>query len=76
MEKELWKQEKEEILERYELSMERIRTMHKEASVAAPFYDYFQKMASFIEKMDELAQAAGICRYSFGGASETEQGAL
>ncbi len=59
MEKELWKQEKEEILERYELSMERIRTMHKEASVAAPFYDYFQKMASFIEKMDELAQAAG-----------------
>ena len=56
LEKEIWKQENEGIRERYELSMERIRTMRQETSVAAPFYDYFQKVAAFIEKMDSLAK--------------------
>ena len=35
--------EKEEIRERYELCMERIRAMKVETSVSAPFYAYFQK---------------------------------
>lgn len=59
MEQEICRQEKEEIRERYELSMERIRAMGTETSVAAPFYDYFQKMAAFIRQMGELAQAEG-----------------
>ena len=51
MEKEMWKQEYEEIRERYELSMERVRAMRSETSVAAPFYDYFQRVAEFIGQM-------------------------
>lgn len=58
MEKEIWKQENEEIRERYELSMERVQAMQGEKSVAAPFYDYFQKTAAFIGCMGELARAA------------------
>lgn len=42
----------EEIRERYELAMERIRAMKQEKTVSAPFYAYFQKMADFILEMD------------------------
>ena len=42
----------EEIRERYELAMERIRAMKQEKTVSAPFYAYFQKMADFISEMD------------------------
>lgn len=42
----------EEIKERYELAMERIRAMKQEKTVSAPFYAYFQKMADFILEMD------------------------
>ena len=42
----------EEIRERYELAMERIRAMKQEKTVSAPFYAYFQKMADFILVMD------------------------
>ena len=42
-------------LERYELSMERIRAMKEETAVSAPFYDYFQKTADFILEADRLA---------------------
>ena len=41
----------EEIRERYELAMERIRAMKQEKTVSAPFYAYFQKMADFILEM-------------------------
>ena len=41
-------EEAEEIRERYELSMERIRAMKEETAVSAPFYDYFQKTADMI----------------------------
>lgn len=45
----------EEIQERYELCMERVRAMKTEMSVSAPFYAFFQKMADFILEMDDLA---------------------
>ena len=59
MEQEMWKRENEEILERYELSMERVRAMRSETSVAAPFYDYFQKTAEFIGQIEILAERIG-----------------
>ena len=48
-------EEAEEIRERYELSMERIRAMKEETAVSAPFYDYFQKTADCILEADRLA---------------------
>ena len=39
----------EEIRERYELAMERIRAMKQEKTVSAPFYAYFEKMADFLK---------------------------
>ena len=59
MEQEMWKRENEEILERYELSMERVRAMRSETSVADPFYDYFQKTAEFIGQIEILAERIG-----------------
>ena len=44
--------EQEEMKERYELAMERIRAMKQEQTVSAPFYAYFQKMADFLLEMD------------------------
>ena len=44
--------ESEEIRERYELAMERIRAMKQEKTVSAPFYAYFQGMADFILEVD------------------------
>lgn len=40
--------------ERYDLSMERIAQIAAEETVAAPFIDYFQKMASFIMEIKVL----------------------
>ena len=51
---EIWTRENEEIRERYELCMERVRAMKEETSVSAPFYAYFQQMADFILKIDDL----------------------
>ena len=70
MEKEMWKQEYEEIRERYELSMERVRAMRSETSVAAPFYDYFQRVAEFIGQIEELTEQ--LQRDAFAGASLEE----
>ncbi|MGN8800497.1 aminopeptidase [Candidatus Merdisoma sp. HCP28S3_D10] len=42
----------DEIRERYELTMERIRAMKQEQTVSAPFYAYFRSMADFILEMD------------------------
>ncbi|MCI9304851.1 MAG: aminopeptidase [Lachnospiraceae bacterium] len=55
----MWEQKNDEIQERYELSMERVRAMKSETSVAAPFYDYFRKTAEFIEKIGRVAKQAG-----------------
>ncbi len=45
--REYWKED-EEIRERYELTMERIRAIKEEETVSAPFYAYFQTMADGI----------------------------
>lgn len=53
--KEFWATENDEVRERYELCMERVRAMKEETSVAAPFYDYFQHIADFIMGIEKLA---------------------
>ncbi len=66
----MWKQENEEIRERYDLCMERVRTMRTETSVAAPFYDFFQKTAEFIGRIERLTEI--IERDGFRDASLEE----
>lgn len=48
-----FKQENEIIMERFELSMDRIRQMATEETVQKPFRDYFAKTASFIQMIGE-----------------------
>jgi len=45
---ELFYKENEEIRERYNLAMERIGLMEEEKTVKEPYYDFFQKEASFV----------------------------
>ena len=42
------------IEERYELALERIRTMQSEETVKEPYKRYFQQMAEFVLMLDEL----------------------
>lgn len=51
---ELFREENEEIKERYDLSMERIESMLGEQVVQDPYQDYFKKVASFILKIQTL----------------------
>lgn len=51
---ELFKEENEEIMERFHLSMYRIQEMINEKSVKEPYLDYFKKVASFILQIKEL----------------------
>ena len=46
--RELWKEENESVLERYELSLERIRQIKDEQAVTEPFRDYFAGVSGFI----------------------------
>lgn len=46
-------------MERFTLSMERIRQIQADQEVKAPFSDYFQKMAAFLCQLDETLQMAG-----------------
>lgn len=45
---ELFKEDNEQIEERYELAMERIALIEKERSVKEPIYDFFRKEASYL----------------------------
>ena len=56
--------------ERYGLALERLGQIHKEHSVPVIFRDFFQREASFLIRMDALAEklAAG----EFRGASLEE----
>ncbi len=54
----------EEMRERYELCMERVRAMKEETSVSAPFYAYFQDMADFILDMKELEEGIRTGRWA------------
>ena len=51
-----WKEENEEVRERYELSMERIRQIPQEKTVVEPFKEYFISMARFVGMIGELVQ--------------------
>lgn len=64
--RELWKEENESVLERYELSLERISQIQEENTVPAPFQDYFVFTAGFIRKIADLTsrlQKAGVREY-------------
>jgi leucyl aminopeptidase (aminopeptidase T) len=54
--KEKFKEENEQMKERYELSIERIQGIRMEETVAAPYYAYFQEMAEFLLQMADLYQ--------------------
>lgn len=52
--KELFKESNEEVKERYELVMERIREIQTEHSVPKPYGAFFQRAAKFICQADEV----------------------
>lgn len=49
------KEENQEVMERYQLSMERIRQIPEEGSVREPYGSFFVKTARFISRLGELA---------------------
>ena len=59
---ELFREENEEIRERYELSMERIRLMREEKTTSEPYRRYFHAMAEFVGMIEELAKEAASGR--------------
>jgi Leucyl aminopeptidase (aminopeptidase T) len=52
--REFFKNDNQAIKERYDISMERIKTIRTEKTTEVPFREYFQKMAAFIEMIQEL----------------------
>lgn len=54
--RELFKEENESIIERYDLSMERIEEIVKEEVVIQPYHDFFQKTANFIVMIEQLVR--------------------
>ncbi|MBA4688416.1 MAG: aminopeptidase [Candidatus Galacturonibacter soehngenii] len=53
---ELFKEENDNIMERYELSMERIERILEENSVDMPFLDFFHRTARFILQIKDLVK--------------------
>ncbi len=54
--RELWKEENRNIMERYDLAMERIMEIPDESRVRQPFLDFFVGAARFMGQMEELAR--------------------
>ena len=52
----LLQEENERVMERYQLSMDRIRAM-KEEDMAEPYGGYFRSVGAFVEMMDELVNS-------------------
>ncbi|MBT9779156.1 leucyl aminopeptidase [Clostridium sp. MCC353] len=52
----LLKEENEAVMERYELSMERIREMEGEDTVSLPYREYFKRTADFILMIGKLVE--------------------
>jgi aminopeptidase len=61
---ELFKEENEEIMERFHLSMYRIQEITNEKTVKEPYLDYFKKVASFILQIKDLVSLAEHDRLS------------
>lgn len=55
---EIFKETNEEIRERYDLSMERIKAIIREQAVKEPVRDYFLKVAGFIMQIKDLTDLA------------------
>ncbi len=55
----LWKQDNEDVMERWTLSMERIRQIPSENRVKEPFGSYFVSVAAFICEIGRLAERLG-----------------
>ncbi|MDE5863847.1 MAG: aminopeptidase [Lachnospiraceae bacterium] len=56
---ELFKEENERVMERYELAMQRIHTfLAGDTDIEEPFLDYFRRTARFVLMMDELRERA------------------
>ena len=53
---ELWNEENTQIMERYDLAMERIAQFSKEDCVTEPYRDYFVKMSCFVGQIEDLAR--------------------
>lgn len=68
--KEKFKEENEQMKERYDLSMERIEGIAKEQDVPQPFAAYFKKMAEFLLLMGELYEK--VSKEEFASYSEKE----
>lgn len=50
----LFKEQNDEVRERYDLAMERVAFMLEEDTVKAPYVEYFKKVAKFILKIKDL----------------------
>ena len=68
----LWRQDNEEVLERWRLSIERIRQIPEEHCVKEPFDGYFSFVASFILKIGKLAEELGAVPDPEAQAAEAE----
>ncbi|MFA9378155.1 MAG: aminopeptidase [Lachnotalea sp.] len=54
--RELFKEENKAIIERYDLSMERIEAIAIEDVIVEPYNDFFKKTALFIKKIEQLVR--------------------
>lgn len=54
--RELFKEENENIIERYDLSMERIEMIAGEDVVKQPYHEFFKKTAQFITRIEQLVR--------------------
>ncbi len=66
--RELWKEENQAVLERYQLSMERIRRIPEEELTEKAFQEYFVSVAGFIGRIGELTEkihSAGVRGYVY-----------
>lgn len=55
--RELYREYRQEVEERYPLVMERIAAIREEETTREPFLDYFHKTAAFITQMYQIEQA-------------------
>ena len=61
--KELLDADNKAVMERFELSMNRIGAIGQESTAAEPFGNYFEKVADFIVMIEELYEAVAEGRY-------------
>ena len=70
----MYERAREDLEERYALSMERIRQIETDGTVSAPFADFFERTAAFIVRMDDIRQQLSKEQGQFFEAPAKEQG--